>query len=156
MGSKSKVAGRLVKGLFNGTMTGIGLGVEAGEVALKGTSKAISLGEKPVGKVVDTAVSALSPEKLVEYDKDGWPTKFSGRGKLIVGGLIGVNMAASGYDEYENKHLGKMDGRIHTATPDYSQYVKMKTPKTTYQSAPAAADGSLVFALNNARNGGFL
>lgn len=156
MGAKTKMAGRLLKGALGLGMDGVGLGVEAVEAGIKGTSKAISLGEKPAGKLADAAVSALSPEKLVKYDKDGWVSGLSGRGKLVVGGLIGVNMATTGYGEYEKEHLGNIDGRIHTATPDYSQYVKMKTPKTTYQSAPAAADGSLVFALDRTKNGGFL
>ena len=174
MGAKAKMAGRLIKGAFGlgvdaakpvakvagkaiGVgMDGVGLGVEVAGAGIRGASKAIGLGEKPVGKLADAAGSALSPEKLVKYDKDGWVSGLSGRGKLIVGGLIGVNMATTGYGEYEKEHLGKIDGQIHTATPDYSQYVKMKTPKTTYSPAPAAADGSLVFALDRTKNGGFL
>lgn len=108
--------------------------------------------EKISGGVIDFLGNHFSPSHLVRYDKDGIPTAFNKKGKLVMGGMI---LGASGYgmaNEYEDKHMGTFDSRIHSMTPDYSPYMQMKSPT----AAPAGADGSLVFALDRTKNGGFL
>lgn len=104
------------------------------------------------GKVIDFLGDHFSPSKLIKYDKDGLPSGFNKKGYAVMGGMI---LGASGYsmaNEDETKHMGTFDSRIHSLTPDYSPYNQMKAPA----AAPAGADGSLVFALDRTKNGGFL
>lgn len=142
------------------TLTGIGLGADIGvKGTIAGLTASNKILEKTVGKagngLANFAWNHLSPGKLVKYDEEhGY--RLNKKGKLAIGGLILGSGALSGVDEREKVHMGAIDPRIRTATPDYSAYAKMKTPKTTYSPAPAGADGSLVFALDQAKNGGFL
>ena len=97
-----------------------------------------------------------NPGSLLRYDKDGLPAGFNRKGKAVLAGILGAGSAYSAISQYETSHLGTMDNSLHTATPDYSSYAKAKAQKTNYTPAPAGADGSLVFALDRTKNGGFL
>lgn len=117
-------------------------------------------------KKARTAISNevhFNPEELkksgfnvFKFDEDGIPVGFNGKAKTAIT-LAAIGSAlSSGVDQRNINDMGTYDGRIKQPTPDYSEYVHMNPPSSSYQSAPAGADGSLVFALNNCRNGGFL
>lgn len=96
------------------------------------------------------------PEHLIKYDEAGLPKAFNKKGKMIGWGLVGAGMVNAAWNEDETKHMGTFDSTIHSPTPDYSEYVKMKAPSASPMPTPAGADGSLVFALDRTKNGGFL
>lgn len=123
--------------------------------AAKGADKAVSTVFQPIGnKIADVGASTLNPSKLVKYDKDGLPSGLSGRGRLMVGGIALAGIGYNGIQERIANDMGSSDGKIYSATPDYSVYNQKKQPSPT--APPAGADGSLVFALDKTKNGGFL
>ena len=140
-------------------LTGVGAGVTVGGKVVK---HGLSASDKIIGRIGAPGhwlgkKLASHPEalNLVKYDeKDGY--KLNKKGKLAIGGLILGGAAMDGANEQQKLDMGTIDGKIYTATPDYSAYAKAKAPKTTYSPAPAGADGSLVFALDRTKNGGFL
>lgn len=107
-------------------------------------------------KIKNAGSGLLNPANYVKYDEEGLPTGFNKKGKLLGYGLVGIGAINSGWDEYDKQHMGRFDSTIHSPTPDYSQYVSMKAPSVSPAPAPAGADGSLVFALDRTKNGGFL
>ena len=151
-----------VKDVTGAGLTVVGAGVDVGtKAAVKGLKAADTAIEKgPTGwagrKLANGIANHFHPENLIRYDEDGMPKALNKKGIALIGGLIAADGAYTAANTDEKAHMGTIDSHIYTATPDYQQYVKMKTPKTTYSPAPAGADGSLVFALNNAKNGGFL
>ena len=94
--------------------------------------------------------------KLLSYDEYGLPKGFSGYGKIVAGAAVLGTTGMAAARERERNDMGTGDGRITSLTPDYSPYLKMKSNSGSYQSAPAGADGSLVFALDRVKNGGYL
>lgn len=102
---------------------------------------------------ISDEVSGLG--RLIKYDEYGLPAGFSPLGKLAVGGTVLGASAISAARQRELNDMGSSDGRITNPTPDFSPYMNMKTT-SSYRSAPAGADGSLVFALDRIKNGGFL
>ena len=152
--ASAKLAGRQLRNL---TKKGAGF---VAPRAWEGVKDVTGAGLTVVGAGVDVGTKAtvnhFHPENLIRYDEDGMPKALNKKGIALIGGLIAADGAYTAANTDEKAHMGTIDSHIYTATPDYQQYVKMKTPKTTYSPAPAGADGSLVFALNNAKNGGFL
>ena len=100
-------------------------------------------------KAADKVLQA--PGKIIRYDESGFPIGLNKKGKAVLIGATAVGSAASAYNENERKHLGTIDSKIVSPTPDYSVYRNGST-----LSAPGGADGSLVFALDKTKNGGFL
>ena len=92
-----------------------------------------------------------SPSRIIKYDEDGIPKGLNGLGYSVIGLSTAASVVTSAYNENERKHIGTIDSRIVSPTPDYSVYRKGAT-----MSAPGGADGSLVFALDKTKNGGFL
>jgi hypothetical protein len=86
-----------------------------------------------------------SPSKWVDEDAN-----LTLRGKLVFGGAIGAASAYAGFNQYNQDRLGRISGLV-TATPDYSMYTKKGGTDLS-----AGADGSLVFALDRTKNGGYL
>jgi hypothetical protein len=118
----------------------------------KAKSKAGQVGQGINNKINNLAEGVItSPAKILKYDEDGIPNGISKIGYGVITASTLVSSAAGIYNENERKHIGPTDGRIVTATPDYSVYRKGAT-----MSAPGGADGSLVFALDKTKNGGFL
>lgn len=112
--------------------------------------------QKALDKTGNGLVKALNPANLVRFDEEGLPKGFNKKGKFLGWGLVGASTINSMMNEDEKQHMGSFDSTIHSPTPDYSQYVSMKAPSSSPMSAPAGADGSLVFALDRTKNGGFL
>ena len=92
---------------------------------------------------------------LLEYDKDGFPVAMSKKGKYAVLGLSGALAANNAYDENTRQQMGSTDGQIYSNTPNYQAYTKMKPQRNPFDT-PGGADGSLVFALDKTKHGGFL
>jgi hypothetical protein len=95
-------------------------------------------------------------QKSLKYDKDGTPIGTSWLGNTIFGGIAGTVALARGYEENSKLNMGTSDGKIYGNTPGYQNYLQMKPQRHNPLHAPAGADGNLVFALHNTRNGGFL
>ena len=75
--------------------------------------------------------------------------KLTGLGKTTLVGLGFLGFADAMTDERDLNDMGRTDGTIHYATPSMASY--MHAPDIS-----AGASGSLVFALNNSRETGFL
>lgn len=149
MSARSNILKRLASLPFDTMMGAANGAVKGAELYHKSVGKVAS---DAAGKAIDFASEHFSPGKLIRYDENGLPSGFNKKGKAVMGGMI---LGASGYsmaNESETKHMGTFDSRIHSLTPDYSPYNQMKAPT----AAPAGADGSLVFALDRTKNGGFL
>lgn len=151
-----KVTETAAHGVVSGTEAA-GRGAYVGLDAVHHASAAIGdnkVTRPAIEKITDSVMGFLSPDKLLKEGGEYEMPRFSKRAVGIMGvaGLTASTMNAS--DEYQKNRIGRIDPNIKTATPDYSQYTK--APSTNYSSAPAGADGSLVFALNNTKNGGFL
>lgn len=118
---------------------------------LKNFDSALYSGVDKVGSVFAEKI----PGAMFKESKDGLP-KLSGTGWAIgsLGIVGGLGVGAARGSEYAG--VGRTDGKIYSPTPDYSPYLQMKTPSSSYSGAPAGADGSLVFALDRTKNGGFL
>ena len=96
-------------------------------------------------------------DSLVKFEDDKLPSlTWKGRGLMFGIGTLGVgyNMA----DERYHNDMGTTDGKIYTNTPDYQYLVnqKKKSGGDYPVNSVAGADGSLVFALDRMKNGGFL
>lgn len=134
-----------------------GMAIDAAEgyaAVSKGYSKLL---DNTSVKLMDKAANIVGKHSnVVKYDEDGWATGLNKKGKAIGWGMVGAGALVSTINSYEDNHLGTFDSRIRSLTPDYSEYTKMKTPSASPMAAPAGADGSLVFALDRAKNGGFL
>ncbi len=103
-------------------------------------------------KLTEVAGKVLtSPSKIIKYDENGMPKGLNKKGYGVALASTAVSSLAAAYNENERKHIGPTDGRIVSPTPDYSVYRNGAT-----MSAPGGADGSLVFALDKTKNGGFL
>ena len=95
--------------------------------------------------------------KILKYDESGMPVAFSARGKAIVAGLAVPSALYSAVSQRMQNDMGTTDGKIYTNTPDYSSYTKQtRKGYRDYVNSIADADGSLVFALDRTKNGGFL
>lgn len=104
-------------------------------------------------KAKDEAWDAItpSPSKWIETGKDGLPTgKLSWRGVGVMSAVIGAGSANAAFNQYQQDRLGRNMGVV-TATPSYQGYVKKSGTDMS-----AGADGSLVFALDRNKNGGYL
>lgn len=94
---------------------------------------------------------APSPSKWVQVDKEGIPTgNLTWRGRGVFGVAIAAGSANQAFNQYTQDRLGSNMGVV-TATPDYSDYTKRGSTDLS-----AGADGSLVFALDRNKNGGYL
>lgn len=95
--------------------------------------------------------------KMMKYNKEGMPVDISKFGKLTLAGLTVAATANNAMNEETNLRIGPTDGKIYTNTPGYQNYLQMKPQRNINPlEAPGGADGSLVFALHNTRNGGYL
>ena len=144
---------------------GLGVTTAAAKGAVKGTGKAAwKVGKVVAPHLVEAGTEAAygaaelvgKHSNVVKYDEDGWATGLNKKGKAIGWGMVGAGALVSTINSYEDNHLGTFDSRIRSLTPDYSEYTKMKAPSASPMAAPAGADGSLVFALDRAKKGGFL
>ncbi len=99
-------------------------------------------------KGLDKVSDAVLPHGWIKYDSEGLPSGFTGVGKTVLWGATGVASAAAAFDQRNQNNLGTMAGMV-TATPTYDSYLKGG-------GAPGGADGSLVFALDRTKNGGYL
>lgn len=116
---------------------------------VKGTDRMLTKAGKQIADVI-----APNPASYVKLDKDGIPTSLSGKGKLMVGGIALAGIGYNGIQERITNDMGQIEGKMYSPTPDYSSYKQTQRPSPT--TPPAGADGSLVFALDRTKNGGFL
>lgn len=145
----------------HGAVSGTEMGARAAYVGLDAVHQAGAfvgdnkLTRPAIEKITDSVMGFLSPEKLLKEGGEYEMPHFSKRAVGLIGtaGVAASAMGAS--DEYEKNRIGTIDPSIKSPTPDFSAYTKMRA-NSNYSPAPAGADGSLVFALNNTKNGGFL
>lgn len=150
MSITTMIWGRAIKDAASGVA---GASVKAVKMAGKGYSKIVD------NKAVDWASAkldkigskAMDHANIISYTEDGIPKGFNKKGLTLIAGSTALASAVNMANEDERVHLGTTDGKIRTATPDYSVYRQGST-----LSAPGGADGSLVFALDKTKNGGFL
>lgn len=90
---------------------------------------------------------------MIKTDANGLPSSLSLRGKAIFGSAAAMNVIVNNYEAAQRDNLGSVDGKIYTNTPDYNVYNQRRSSPL---SAPGGADGSLVFALDKTKNGGYL
>lgn len=114
--------------------------------------KAASLSGEPL----DIESVKNSGYNVLKYDEEGVSVGLNKKGKGLLALSTVLAGVSSGIDQRYINDIGSYNGRITQPTPDYSEYVHMKTPSASYRSAPAGADGSLVFALDRCKNGGYL
>lgn len=110
-------------------------------------------------KGINSKISkTLTPDlsKLASYDDEGYVSGLSWRGKALLGGITAVGAAGNAFDQRNINNMGTLDRKMVSSTPDFSSYNQKNNSSSSYQSAPAGADGSLVFALDRTKNGGFL
>lgn len=110
-------------------------------------------------KGINSKISkTLTPDlsKLASYDDNGYVSGLSWRGKALLGGITAVGAAGNAFDQRNINNMGTLDRKMVSPTPDFSSYNQKNNSSSSYQSAPAGADGSLVFALDRTKNGGFL
>lgn len=110
-------------------------------------------------KGINSKISkTLTPDlsKLASYDEDGYVSGLSWRGKALLGGITAVGAAGNAFDQRNINNMGTLDRKMVSPTPDFSSYNQKNNSSSSYQGAPAGADGSLVFALDRTKNGGFL
>lgn len=152
MSMTTMILGRAVSSMASSAARTTGKALKATGNAYMATSGALlKAADKTVGRAASAIGKKLDPATMVKYDKDGLPSGFNVKGKTAVAAIAGVGVGYHAIAEEEHQRLGSTDGKIYGPTPDYSVYKNGQT-----LSAPGGADGSLVFALDKTKNGGFL
>ena len=162
----AKTGAGLINGVGSvGTMASIGSPLRRHLGAVGGFAESLVRMDLPADTLRSTSKS-LAGKKIVEGVKltnpvSGFKAGVAGGktvGGKIVGGVRGalvngqsvlwgaslMSGVAKGFGEYNKSRMGQYDGQVTTSTP--------KVPN--YQMDNGGADGDLVFALNNLRNGG--
>lgn len=149
---------RGAKGIDAG-MTALDKGLTAAYHGVSAVDDFIATNEMKNLKGINKKISnTLTPDlsKLASYDNDGYVSGLSLRGKALLGGIAAVGAAGNAFDQRNINNMGTLDRRMMSPTPDFSSYNQKNNSSSSYQGAPAGADGSLVFALDKTKNGGFL
>ena len=117
---------------------------------IRGAKKLNELGVRTIGNagagLAERFVGGIT--KPVE-EGNNWIRKLTPLGRAAVVGGIGVGFMNGAVDARQQNDLGTSTGRIETATPSTAEYLQRGV-------GTAGADGSLVFALDKNKRGGYL
>lgn len=143
------VGGMVGSGIYHLSKAGLSVGTKiAGRIPYA----------KVGGAIADAGGSLISykPERNIlkpsgKIVRKSASIGLSGKGKLIVGAasLLAGSIAAAKEDNAY--HMGQIDSRVQTATPDYAPKEYERHPTHSYMDN-AGATGDLVFALNALRH----
>ena len=152
-GSLGKVIGDNVGGTWEAVEKGLSSQAKSvnSESARSMASRIASKSERWAESAIDSRHGKFL-QSLVKYDAEGIPNGLSGRGTFLLFGASAAATLSRAADEDTRLSMGTTDGIIRGPAPGIKRYLE----KPGRAQAPAGADGSLVFALHNSRNGGYL